>query len=122
MENEVVLQRLSYIKYLYFKGEEQARQAEVVAGFSILASFSIFSLCDPVEIQTQDLQNRNQTLKELKCHFSERRTMCQRLIEPCPCCAIAPDAALRRCREQYVFSNVRQAKRPTGNGGDTTKR
>ena len=37
MENEVVLQRLSYIKYLYFKGEEQARQAEVVAGFSILA-------------------------------------------------------------------------------------
>ena len=37
MENEVILQRLSYIKYLYFKGEEQARQAEVVAGFSILA-------------------------------------------------------------------------------------
>lgn len=37
MEKEVVLQRLSYIKYLYLKGEEQARQAEVVAGFSILA-------------------------------------------------------------------------------------
>lgn len=37
MEKEIIIQRLSYIKYLYLKGEEQSRQAEVVAGFSILA-------------------------------------------------------------------------------------
>lgn len=37
MEKEIIIQRLSYIKYLYLKGEEQARQAEIVAGFSILA-------------------------------------------------------------------------------------
>jgi hypothetical protein len=36
MEKEIIIQRLSYIKYLYLKGEEQSRQAEVVAGFSIL--------------------------------------------------------------------------------------
>ena len=37
MEKEIIINRLSYIKYLFLKGEEQARQAEVVAGFSILA-------------------------------------------------------------------------------------
>ena len=37
MENYLVIQRLSFIKYLYWKGEEQSRQSEVVAGFSILA-------------------------------------------------------------------------------------
>lgn len=37
MEKEIIIQRLSYIKYLYLKGVEQSRQAEVVAGFSILA-------------------------------------------------------------------------------------
>ena len=37
MEKAIIIQRLSYIKYLYLKGEEQSRQAEVVAGFSILA-------------------------------------------------------------------------------------
>ena len=37
MEKAIILQRLSFIKYLYMKGEEQSRQAEVVAGFSILA-------------------------------------------------------------------------------------
>lgn len=37
MDTRVLIQRLSYIKYLYLKGVEQSRQAEVVAGFSILA-------------------------------------------------------------------------------------
>lgn len=37
MEKGLIIQRLSYIKYLYIKGEEQSRQAEVVSGFSILA-------------------------------------------------------------------------------------
>ena len=32
----------------------------------IYGSFSIFSLCDPVGIQTQDLQNRNLTLYSAK--------------------------------------------------------
>ena len=37
MDKAIIIQRLSYIKYLYLKGEEQSQQAEVVAGFSILA-------------------------------------------------------------------------------------
>lgn len=37
MEKEIIIQRLSYIKYLYLKGKELSKQAGVVAGFSILA-------------------------------------------------------------------------------------
>ena len=33
---------------------------------SIYGSFSMFSVCDPVGIQTQDLQNRNLTLYSAK--------------------------------------------------------
>ena len=36
MEKKNIVKRLSYIKYLFLKGEELAKQAEVVAGFSIL--------------------------------------------------------------------------------------
>lgn len=37
MEKEIVIQRFSYIKNLYLKGEKQSRQSEMVAGFFILA-------------------------------------------------------------------------------------
>ena len=37
MDTRVLIQRLSYIKYLYLKGKELSKQAGVVAGFSILA-------------------------------------------------------------------------------------
>ena len=37
MEKGIIIQRLSYIKYLYLKRVEQSQQAEEVAGFSVLA-------------------------------------------------------------------------------------
>lgn len=37
MEKNIIVKRLSYIKYLFLKGEEQAKQTEIVAGFSVLA-------------------------------------------------------------------------------------
>ena len=39
---------------------------KIIEKLFVYGSFSIFSVCDPVGIQTQDLQNRKQTLKSPK--------------------------------------------------------
>ena len=43
----------------------------------VTRSFSIFSVCDPVGIQTQDLQNRNLTLYSAKLRDRDVKIDCK---------------------------------------------
>jgi hypothetical protein len=53
----LIIQRLSYIKYLYLKGEEQSRQAEIVAGFSILTFHDAIEMFLMLVFEHQDPDN-----------------------------------------------------------------